>query len=70
LKAESLRAIVDWVLLILIIGSIMYLGKIRMHQITLNRFLLLNFGIIVCLIIIYRAICIRFFLPGSKGDSE
>ena len=69
MKAKKLQAVIDWTLLILIIGAVMYMGKIRMHQIALNSFLLLSFGIILCSIAVYRVVYIRLFLQKQKEDS-
>jgi amino acid permease len=41
------------VLVELIVGVIMFFGKIRMHQLNINRFLVLGYAIILFLLIVF-----------------
>ena len=59
MKSERLREFFDWIFIFLTIGTVMYMGKTRVHQLALNRFLLLGFGGILFLLIVYRVVCIR-----------
>jgi amino acid permease len=44
---------IEWVLVALIVGVIMFFGKIRMHQLNINRFLVLSYAIILFLLIVF-----------------
>jgi amino acid permease len=44
---------IEWVLVALIVGVIMFFGKIRMHQLNINRFLVLGYAIILFLLIVF-----------------
>lgn len=44
---------IEWVLVALIVGVIMFFGKLRMHQLNINRFLVLGYAIILFLLIVF-----------------
>ncbi len=69
MKKTTMEKTVDWILLTLIIGSVMLFGALRMHQLALNSFLLLSFGVIALLLVVYRVVYRRFFLPAEARET-
>lgn len=47
------QKVIEWVLVALLVGIIMWFGKIRMHQLNNNKFLTLGYSIIVILLIAF-----------------
>jgi len=53
MHSKKISSILEWLLVGLMIGTIMFLGRIRMHQINISRFLILGYLIIVLLMIAF-----------------
>ena len=74
MKIKSTQLALEWIIIGLMIGSIMLFGWQRMHQLNINRFLILSFCIIIFLTAAYRSVVIRFFpvtgenVSGETGD--
>ena len=57
---------IEWVLVALIVGVIMFFGKIRMHQLNINRFLVLGYAIILFLLIVFWVVNQKAASTGEK----
>ena len=58
-KAET---IAEWVLLILMVGTIMGMGAARMHQLYLNVFLVAGYAALAVFMLGYRLVYRRWFV--------
>ncbi|MCI6376321.1 MAG: hypothetical protein MR842_00965 [Clostridiales bacterium] len=64
-KAET---IAEWVLLILMVGTIMGMGAARMHQLYLNGFLVAGYAALAVVMFLYRLAYCRWFAKEQGGE--
>ena len=69
MKMKPAQLALEWIMISLMIGLIMLFGWQRMHQLNINRFLILSFSIILVLTAAYRSIAIRYFSTNMEDAS-
>lgn len=69
MKSKKIELALEWLLVALMTGVVMYLGWSRAHQLNINRFLLIGYGAILALVLIFRVVS-EFFLKNGESDGN